>query len=517
MARLSPQERQLQEMNRLGRLGAPTGETVALTVPPFKFFIGGWLIILLGVASIAGAVLMAVVGREPVGGVFFCLLGLFFVIGGFFMHRQREVSRGVLELHAQGFVHARGNRRRAVAFEEIRSLSLTETEELRNGTRAGWRRQLTIEDDSGKVTLRQLALTGQADGFGGFLNRVLEQSATAATARIKTGTPLRGKGWTLDGGGLVFAGGSEGRPLAYTEISAVDQFEGKIALWRRGEENPCFAVPSGTPNARLLWTIIARNLPAAGTERTDPDSLGRLLFQKKASRASVIIFALVGLGVAAGGVIALLDKDPGNHLAGAICLPLGLLIAVFTLHLGATHFRVHEKGLARRTLFGARRLRYGEIAAFTYSATRMYHNGVYTGTQIQMSFRPEQGKPLSLGAHTRGSDEDLERLRDQLAEQVAGRMYQQVKTAGSAAWGKTVTLTREGVRYRTAKLFGKGEEKFIPFSAGVRYAITSGTLHLYAGQEKKPAHSLPCSGENFFPGFTLLGRLATEAAAPRGV
>jgi hypothetical protein len=499
-------------MNRLAKLGAPAGESIPLPAPPFRFFLGGWLVILLGIASIAGGAAMAILGHEPAGGVFFCGLGMFFVIGGFFMHRQREVSRGALELHAHGFIHAHGKRRRAVVLEEITALSLAESEELRNGVKAGLRRTLTLRDGEGKIVIRQLTLTGQQDTFGMLLARVIDQMGASWERRMTAGEPLRGAGWSLDGGGLAYSGAS--RPLAFTEIAAADLFEGKVALWRLDEEAPCFTVPAISANAQLLLALARKHLPAQRAGRTDPDSLGRLLFQKKAGRSALIILALFGLGLAGFGAWLLRDGTPDDFRLGIIALVLGPLILAFTLHLAFAHFRVHELGVERRNLLGRRRLRYTEIALFNYSATRMYHNGVYTGTAIAMSFAPAGGKALSLSSTQRGSDADLDLLRDRVAEMISMRLYDQIKAGSEVPWGKNCRLTREGVRYREKKLFGKGAEAFLAYASGVRESFANGFFNLYDREGKKPVHTIACGEENFYPGYLLFVRLVTEAVQP---
>ena len=157
-------------------------------------------------------------------------------------------------------------------------------------------------------------------------------------------------------------------------------------------------------------------------------------------------------------------------------------------------------------------MRYSEIDRLTYGATRHYHNGVYTGTHIQMTFASDTaGKPIRYSTQTRGSEADLELLRDQVSQMVAGRLHERVAREGEVAWTPGVRLSTKGVHFRRRKLLGKGEEALASFAEELRFSIDAGQFHLFVPGEKKSVLDLLCSAENFWPGFLLFRRLAAEA------
>ena len=72
-------------------------------------------------------------------------------------------------------------------------------------------------------------------------------------------------------------------------------------------------------------------------------------------------------GVQTCALPILADGKSEDLLWGAAALLIGLCIAGFTVHLSAFQFRVHELGLTRRTLLGARRLATSVLEAFGVS------------------------------------------------------------------------------------------------------------------------------------------------------
>jgi hypothetical protein len=197
---------------------------------------------------------------------------------------------------------------------------------------------------------------------------------------------------------------------------------------------------------------------------------------------------------------------------GAVVGVVGLAVAYGALHAARARFRCHERGLVKRSPLGERVMRYADLEQLSYGAVRHYHNGVYTGTHISMSFACADGKPIRYGAQTRGSEADLEMLRDQVAGMIARRLYERVGQAGEVPWTGKARLSPKGVHYRRKKLLGTGEEALAGFDQGLRHSIESGFFHLFVPGEKKSVLDLPCSGANFYPGFLLFKQLATEAA-----
>jgi hypothetical protein len=286
-------------------------------------------------------------------------------------------------------------------------------------------------------------------------------------------------------------------------------FDGKVSLWQGGDAEPFVAVPADSPNARLLLTVVSRSLPKERPEATDPDGLGRILFRKTASRLLWILLAVfVLIFPVTMGSIALSEHNVGLGV-GALVVAGLLLVGVIVMPM--SKFECHEHGLRKRGLFGERTLRYGDIAAFSYSAVRHYHNGAYVGTNIAMSFAPSTGKALKVGKRVTGTDADLDYLRDRVAQMVFARLYGEVKSGETVACG-SARLAPDGIHYRKAKLLGEGEASFASYR-DVRYSVADGVLHLFVSGRTKADARIACSVANFYPCAMLLDRLIAEAGA----
>ena len=141
-------------------------------------------------------------------------------------------------------------------------------------------------------------------------------------------------------------------------------------------------------------------------------------------------------------------------------MPVGVVLlaaAVASLLLGVVfgryRFRCYESGLTRRRGRDELRLLYDEITEFTYSATRMFYKGAYTGTQLSLTFRaPRADDPLfGQGAeHGRRSRRAPRPHRQDDCPSHAGRV------AGRPAvpWMSDVVFLPQGLQFRRSKMLG---------------------------------------------------------------
>src|SRR5262249_18602144 len=101
------------------------------------------------------------------------------------------------------------------------------------------------------------------------------------------------------------------------------------------------------------------------------------------------LFAAMGI---LGGIIvapfALMGKEPGMVVVALLAVVVGGCCALGAIHCRRAAFRCHEFGVRQSGLTGERKLRYLDVASFTYSAVRHFHNGVYTGTAYSFHFNP---------------------------------------------------------------------------------------------------------------------------------
>jgi hypothetical protein len=294
------------------------------------------------------------------------------------------------------------------------------------------------------------------------------------------------------------------------ELTEVGLFQGRVCVWKGEDERPFVSVPAKSVNAAVLREVVARGLEGK-KPREVGSGLGRVLFEKSGSGVAAAAVMALGLGGVVVGVIMIGDS-PGT---GALVAVLGAALFVGALAAARGSLRCHQKGVVKRTLLGERVLRYADLEKLTYGATRHYHNGIYTGTTISMKLAPGTGaKPIGFSTTTRGSESDLEMLREHVAGVIAQRLYERLAHESEVAWTGSVRLSAKGIRFPRRKLLGKGPETFAEY-ADLRYSIDSGTFHLFTPGEKSSVLDLSCSAENFYPGFVLLGRLASEAEAPR--
>lgn len=507
---MSNLEQQAREMSRQAALGSPTVGPVVVPPAPLRHFAGSIVLVLLGLAGLVwGGVELAGAGRGPVSplGVGLVVTGLLFLAPGAFLLYRRLTERCVVTLHETGVAVERFGRRSVFPLGEIDSLSLSEKEHLDSGVRSGLLRGVELRGGPGRVRFRQLALDAVPDALGPLLQGLRSRLASAAEERLRGGAALTGSRWTLDGAGFLARPGAVPVPLA--EITQVGVFQDKVSLWAGNDEQPFASIPAHSPNAWVLHDLLWQRLSQQGARPRGPeDGLGRVLFEKRSGSAVTIALAVLALGLLAAAVSLFADHEAG---VGAGAAALGLLAAYGALHTARARFRCHERGLVKRGPLGERMMRYADLEQLSYGAVRHYHNGVYTGTHITMSFACADGKPIRHGAQTRGSEADLEMLRDQLAGMIARRLYERVGQVGEVPWTGTARLSPKGVHYRRKKLLGKGEETLAGFDQDLRFSIESGFFHLFLPGEKKSVLDLPCGGTNFYPGFLLFKQLAADA------
>jgi hypothetical protein len=298
-------------------------------------------------------------------------------------------------------------------------------------------------------------------------------------------------------------------PLRIDDLSAVDVYDNQLCIWRRGIDEAVVRLPVKSRNVHLLQSLlserIAQSQEAAGTAAGD--GLGRVLFERKAGR---LLTTVLWLGVPlllVPGLVCFLN--PNSWIVG-ICLVAGSLgLALGGVACQFNRFRCHERGVYKRGLFGTRQLKYDDVAAFTYSATRHYHNGAYVGTQLVMRFdpRPEAlAKTISYQASVSAADEALDSLRDHVSRVLAARMAGELAGGGSVVWTTNLGFSPEGIVYRPSGFLGRKEPLLLPYDRFSHFDFQQGTFRLYAKDNPKPLTTEASSQKNFYPGyFVLLG------------
>lgn len=476
----------------LAQLGRSTAPAAGLEPISLKFYAGSIVLALLAIACLAGALLQRSVPFAVIGALLLPVPVYQFVL--------RALSRGSIETFERGVVLRFGSRVVAFPFEELLALTVSQQEQLDNGVRVGVMRRVFLRTSDAKQGFAAFAADGKPDAVGVALAALVRGAVDAALRSIQVGRALAGKGWRLDQQGLS-AGPAT---VALPEITSAAIYQRQVSLWRGAEEEPFFSVPEASQNALVLHDLVRRRLEQKGGQpQRESAGFGRVLFEKGSGTAVVVGLALVGLLIAAVGVPLLRSAD---QVAGFMCIGGGLLFGFGAIFARRTRLRVHERGIVQDTLFGRRTMRYADIERLTYAATRHYRNGVYAGTSLEMKCQATGMKPISISTNTRGTEADLDSLRDHVAGLVSVRLQEKVAKDGEAAWAGGLRLSAKGVRFNRPKTFGKGEEVFRPWQE-LRYSIAAGYFHLFEPDQKKPALSVECGAENFYPGFLVFQRL----------
>ena len=195
----------------------------------------------------------------------------------------------------------------------------------------------------------------------------------------------------------------------------------------------------------------------------------------------------------------LADRTTRGEAVGTLVVAVGVLIlgSVF----GRDRFRCYERGLSRRT---ARefQLLYDEISEITYSATRVFVNGSYSGTKMKMTVRAPAGK-IFCAAKVQVTDDRMVELRDRVAEKIADRMLLELRAGKPVPWMSGIVLLPEGLQFRRGSMPASSTE-VLRYSEIGDTRVNQGTFYLFSKMEPRAVVSRPTSSTNFFPGYRAM-------------
>jgi hypothetical protein len=259
----------------------------------------------------------------------------------------------------------------------------------------------------------------------------------------------------------------------------------------------------------LLRRLIQSRLKENEQANQHPqDGLGRILFQRKAKPITIIVLVVLAVILPLVGIaFVLFPTETAMFVAGVIMILAGPLLGLAAYSCSKSNFRCHEWGVYQAGMTGEKRLMYTEVASFSYSATRHYHNGAYTGTQLQLSFQPLSGAKsaaITYGTQVNNEDADLEQLRDFVARVVSGRMASELAEGRPVQWTKNMIFMPEGIQYTPSGFFGKGQTQFLPHENYGGWNMDQGVFYLFERGKPKSVMSENVGEANFYPGFFLL-------------
>jgi len=477
----SPVSEPFEVKDRLPAIGL----TLALTG------IGGLLI---------GGFIVAMEPADHTMGLIICSVGLpLAILGAFWLKSRRRLWR-ITPYENGAEVQAKTGPDTKVVFAELAALSHQPKPRYANGIYTGirhilrfWRKEDGVKMPFVHIDCCLKAKKGLAGPEAAAIQAFVDAASNAIAKRLAA---------VMDGGGTVKSPGGlqvsiagvryQGTSIAMDEIGHVGVAEGKICIWKRGEDFASLKLNPAHANVVPMMDVVARRLAERDEQaEAQGENLGRVLFERRRSKVLswvvIVIGALLSIGI------------------------VGIPIILLGLSMLRGYFRCHERGVSQRRGRKERRLLYTQVATFTYSATRMYVNGIYAGTSLVMKFDTEDPKalpPIKFSASIMNVDQGLDELRDRISAVVAQRLLRTYADTGSVTWTKSLEIGPEGVRYRKPKLIGKGDWTDLPFSTCRGVSFEQGTFHLFAADVEKPVFGCPVSEPNLFPGIHALLAIA---------
>jgi hypothetical protein len=419
-----------------------------------------------------------------------------------------------------GFILTAHGREHKFDDEEVLELAARMTTRFANGVPKANVRKGTLRVDSPlfprPIAYRYEWPLNREDPLIDLFERLLGRLARQAEKELARDGELTGDGWALTRDGLELPGAGEPEVLRFERMAAAEVVDGKVCVWEAGEPKPVFQVPLDTPNAPVLLEVLVKRLadrPAGDDHLDDPESLGRVIFERNTSHGPATLFVglLFAVVLFLGGAAALyffLTQPPANRPPLVMSIIPSVIAAVLAavLWFGRQNvLRCHARGVCHLKNGKATEMRYDEVKVFTYAATRNYHNGAYTGTTLLMRFEGVDGGKLNYTTTVRNADDSLDTLREHVSRVIAGGMKRRLDAGKAVYWTDRVTFEPDGIAIAgKSGLFGKGDDLFVEWADVADVGLDGGNFALFADGRKKAVYETTVATPNFFPGFYLI-------------
>jgi hypothetical protein len=380
----------------------------------------------------------------------------------------------------------------------------------------------TDGDGRRRVVPFRYTIPSRGDELGPLLRRLLNRLIEGADEGLNEGLELAGDGWVLSSAGLRLGEADRAEVIPFDDMTSVASVDGKVCVWVRDEAKAVARFPIGSLNAQVLMNLLRWRIREQGAKQDEEElegGLGRIIFQrdKSLSRAAYLVLIVLGIALILGGatlvgcalVLSNNQKDmAGVSVIGFVILLFGTAAVVVAGLTRVDVFRAHVLGLSRTTWLGRKVLRYEDIEAFTWSATRVYVNGAYTGTRMLIRATPRSGaeaETVTYRTNVKGQDAELDNLRDYIAQIVGERLKKDVEGGRRVWWTDRLSFVAEGVEHKPGGLFGAGRDvELIPYGDVTRYDMQQGQLRVYVSGSDRPRFTVSVATPNFFPCLHLL-------------
>jgi len=485
----------------------------------------GWFLfgrVLGPLAMIGGGIVWAF---EPtVGIVIFgvgVLLTLIFEISALVLRARRRW----IEVRDDGFTVIDSRGERSYRDDEVHSIAYSVKNNYSNGTLSGYTRTciLWLLNEPQPLDMENRFKQNQPDPLASFVDRLIDLLYDGFNAALEAGHAISGDGWRLAQQELFFRRAGREESLRLEEIAAVESREGKMGVWRKGMDEPYVQFPVNGRNVWLLRRLVMSRL-IEDEQSTEPpkDGLGRVLFQRRPGMGVIAGLAIAGIVAPIVGIgLLIAGTEMAMWIVGAILVIAGPLLLLGAYACKKSNFRCQEWGVYQAGMTGEKRLLYSEVASFSYSATRHYHNGAYTGTHLSLQFTPmpgANGKAINYSTQVKNEDADLDELRDFVGGVIAARMRRDFDSGMIVPWTRNMNFRPDGIEYTPSGFFGKKQTALVTHENYGGWNMDQGVFYLFERGKKGAVMSEQVSEGNFYPGFFLLLSLyhqeqeASEAA-----
>jgi hypothetical protein len=422
----------------------------------------------------------------------------------------RPGDRSVVDT-GTGFRWIEGSTDVSVEDQQVVALRLKRTSKYASGILKAVVRQFEVwtEGREKPFCMCNRLPVGSADPLAALIGRIIDGLKQRTAAGLAAGAALEGEGWRLAAMNLTVRQGKQYRDLSFGQIDHAAMFDDKLCIWMQGENEPAAKIDPDSKNAPVLGSLLSEWLEHQKAEAKETDiasaprsGLGRLLFERRTNDV-LVLAVIVGLVGVVGG--AVLSFQHNSQVVGVLVLAAGCVFIVLGLLFGRYVFRCHELGLTRRRGRSETRMSYGDVVEFNYGATRMFHNGVYTGTSFSLSFRSPTAT-IRYSVQSAKPDNDMENLRDHVSRTIAQRMFGEIRAGAAVPWGNDVVFLPAGLQVRRSTMLGLGSAapEVLPYSQIRGTNMEKGVFFLFSKGAAKPFFSKPVASPNFFPGYYLL-------------
>lgn len=486
---------------------------------------------LLGCCALAMGALMALRNPNP-PAMLMLAVGGGLVVGGLVLAVVLRQRRRFLQPTDDGFIYTTAFGDRTFHDDDVMCVSLSSTENYFWGNLQSVTRRFIIWVETSALPERIVCISHlkslTPDPLQAFVLRIIEGLHRAARDAYEHGERVEGDGWALERGQLLLKSSNSTAIIPIQDLAAVDIVDEQVNIWRMGQDLPVGRIPVRTANAHLLILMLNELIPERTNEteaNLQTGQLGRVIFERRLGSKSVDILGwlvvslliLLTLAAVVGAVFERRARRRMRHTVTAIVL--GSLAAAGSSLLELkrrSRFRRHAFGIYQRGMFSERKLRFSEIANFSYVALRRYSHGIYSGTSLTLKFVPMPGlkaRPIYFCTNIHNADAELDRLRDEVSGTIAERMHECWLQNGNCPWMPFLNFQREGLDYRPLTFTGRKQPIHIPFSSIVNFDISDGTFHVWVEGQRKSTINEETTQPNFYPGLMFFSKLLNRELA----